>query len=50
MNKYAISIKWSDEDTSFVATIPGVEALSALGATREEALSELYIAADAATH
>ena len=47
MNKYAISIKWSDEDTSFVATIPGVEALSALGATREEALSELYIAADA---
>ena len=47
MNKHAISIKWSDEDNSFVATIPGIEALSAFGATREEALSELYIAADA---
>jgi len=47
MNKHAISIKWSDEDNSFVATIPGVRALSALGATREEALSELRIAAEA---
>ena len=47
MNKHAISIKWSDEDNSFVATIPGIKALSALGATREEALSELHIAADA---
>lgn len=46
MNKHAISIKWSDEDNSFVATIPGVRALSALGATREEALSELRAAAD----
>jgi len=47
MDKHAISIKWSDEDNSFVATIPGIQALSALGATREEALSELFIAADA---
>ena len=47
MDKHAISIKWSDEDNSFVATIPGIEALSAFGVTREEALSELYIAADA---
>ena len=47
MNKHAISIKWSDEDNSFVATIPGIQALRALGATREEALSELFIAADA---
>jgi len=47
MNKHAISIKWSDEDNSFVATIPGIKALSALGATREEALSELRIAAEA---
>jgi len=47
MNKHAISIKWSDEDDSFIATIPGIEALSTFGATREEALSELYIAADA---
>jgi predicted HicB family RNase H-like nuclease len=47
MNKHAISIKWSDEDNSFVATIPGIKALSAFGATREEALSELHIAAEA---
>jgi predicted HicB family RNase H-like nuclease len=46
MNKHAISIKWSDEDNSFVATIPGIKALSAFGATREEALSELHIAAE----
>jgi predicted HicB family RNase H-like nuclease len=47
MDKHAISIRWSDEDNSFVATIPGIQGLSALGATREEALSELYIASDA---
>ena len=47
MGKYAISIKWSDEDNSFVATIPGVKALSAFGTTREEALSELHVAAEA---
>ena len=47
MDKHEISIKWSDEDNRFVATIPGIQALSALGATREEALSELFIAADA---
>jgi antitoxin HicB len=47
MHKHAISIKWSDEDNSFVATIPGIEGLSALGETREEALSELHIAAGA---
>jgi len=47
MDKHAISIKWSDEDDSFIATIPGIIGLSALGATREEALAELHIAADA---
>ena len=47
MNKHASSIKWSDEDNSFVATIPGIEALIAFGSTREEALSELHIAAEA---
>lgn len=47
MNKHAISIKWSDEDNGFVAAIPGIPALSAFGATREEALSELRIAAEA---
>ena len=47
MNKYAISIKWSDEDNGFIATIPGLHGLSAFGLTREEAISELNIAAEA---
>ena len=47
MNKHAVSIKWSDEDNGFIASIPGIKALSAFGATREEALSELKIAAGA---
>lgn len=47
MDKHAVSIKWSDEDKSFVASIPGIHGLSALGSTREEALSELKIAAKA---
>lgn len=47
MDKYAISIKWSDEDNGFIATIPGIQALSAFGFSRDEALSELHIAAEA---
>ena len=47
MNKHPISIKWSDEDNNFVAAIPGIKGLSGLGTTREEALSELRIAAEA---
>ncbi len=47
MNKYAISIKWSDEDNGFIATIPGIQGLSAFGVKRNKALSELNIAAEA---
>jgi predicted RNase H-like HicB family nuclease len=47
MNKYAISIKWSDEDNGFIATIPEIQGLSAFGITRKKALSELDIAAEA---
>jgi predicted RNase H-like HicB family nuclease len=47
MHKHAISIKWIDQDNCFVAIIPGINALSAFGATREEAIAELQIAADA---
>lgn len=47
MNKHAVAIKWSDEDNGFVANIPGIIGLSALGTTREEALSELRIATEA---
>ena len=47
MNKHAISIKWSDEDKGYIATIPGIQGLSAFGITREEALSELNVASEA---
>ena len=47
MNKHAVSIKWSDDDSGFIASIPGVQALSAFGYTREKALLELNIAAGA---
>ena len=47
MNKHAVSIKWSDEDNGFIASIPGMQALSAFGNTSEIALSELKIAAEA---
>ena len=47
MHKHAISIKWSDEDNGFIATIPGIKSLSAFGSTREQALSEFNIAAKA---
>lgn len=47
MNKHAVSIKWSDEDNGFIASIPGIKALSAFGTTQEEALSELNVAAEA---
>jgi predicted RNase H-like HicB family nuclease len=47
MDKYPISIKWSDEDGGFIATVPGVRGLSAFGESPPEALSELKIAANA---
>jgi antitoxin HicB len=47
MDKYPISIKWSDEDGGYIATIPGIRGLSAFGESSSEALSELKIAADA---
>jgi predicted RNase H-like HicB family nuclease len=46
MNKYPVSIKWSDEDGGYIATVPGVRGLSAFGESAPEALSELKIAAD----
>ncbi len=47
MDKYPISIKWSDEDAGYIATIPGIRGLSAFGESLSAALSELEIAADA---
>ena len=47
MDKYPISIKWSDEDDGYIAIIPGIRGLSAFGKSQQEALSELNIAAKA---
>lgn len=47
MFKYSISIKWSDEDNGFIATVPELPGLSAFGGNQVEALSELGVAAQA---
>jgi len=47
MEKYPVSIKWSDEDEGYIATIPGIQGLSAFGEEPDVALSELKIAAKA---
>ncbi len=47
MKKYPVSVKWSGEDDAFIAIIPGIRGLSAFGASQEEALRELRVAAEA---
>ncbi len=47
MFKYSVSIKWSDEDGGFIATVSELPGLSAFGKTQEEAISELKVAAEA---
>ncbi len=44
MKDYHINIFWSDEDASYVADLPDLEACSALGSTPREALDELEVA------
>jgi len=47
MDKYPVSIRWSDEDGGYIAAIPGIQGLSAFGKEPDVALSELKIAAKA---
>jgi predicted RNase H-like HicB family nuclease len=47
MEKYPVLIKWSDEDIGYIATIPGIQGLSAFGESPDKALSELKVAAQA---
>jgi predicted HicB family RNase H-like nuclease len=47
MDKYPISIKWSDEDEGFIAVVPGIHGLSAFGESPQQALVELKAAARA---
>lgn len=44
MDKYSINIIWSDEDDSYIATIPEFNGLSAYGDTPEEAIKEAKVA------
>ncbi len=41
MDKYSISIQWSDADQSFIASVPELKGLSAFGSTPESAIKEL---------
>lgn len=45
MFKYSISIKWSDEDNGFIATVPELPGLSAFGSDQAKALTEINVAA-----
>jgi predicted RNase H-like HicB family nuclease len=47
MKRYPVSIKWSDEDSGYIAMVPGARGLSAFGESPEGALSQLKVAADA---
>ena len=42
--RYSVLIRWSDEDGSFIATVPELPGLSAFGETEDEALKELETA------
>ena len=47
MLKYSVSIRWSDEDKGFIATVPELPGLSAFGTNQSEAFSELKTASHA---
>lgn len=46
MLRYSTNVMWSPEDQGFIALCPELGDVSAFGATREEALSELSVAMD----
>jgi predicted RNase H-like HicB family nuclease len=47
MNRYAVVIFWSDEDSAWVADAPDLRSCSAYGSTPEEAVAELRTAVEA---
>jgi predicted RNase H-like HicB family nuclease len=47
MSDYHINVFYSDEDSSYVADIPDLEACSAFGSSPEEALTEVELAKEA---
>ena len=47
MNRYAIVVFWSHEDSAWIADAPDLKSCSAFGDTPEAAVSELQIAMQA---
>jgi len=47
MSKHSTLIQWSEEDEAYVAVVPELPGLSALGSSPEEAAKELAIAKEA---
>lgn len=46
MNRYSVVVKWSDEDKEYVALVPELPYVSALGPTREKAVKECMVATE----
>jgi predicted RNase H-like HicB family nuclease len=44
MKDYAINVFWSDEDESYIATVPDLRGCSAFGDSPEEAVREVEVA------
>lgn len=44
MKDYALNVLWSDEDESYIATVPDLRGCSAFGSTPEEAVREVQVA------
>lgn len=44
MKNYAINVFWSDEDASYIATVPDLRGCSAFGDSAEEAVREVEVA------
>lgn len=47
LNRYSMTVSWSDEDNCWVARSPEWPNLSAFGESRQEAINEAEIALDA---
>ena len=47
MSDYHVNVFYSDEDDGYLGDIPDLEACSAFGSTRQEALAEVEVAEEA---